>query len=154
MTLCHHAFTSGCARRSTHTVWHPTFPGVELGPKPVCDHHFDPETFVLGGFFTDKNADIAFRDCEFIHRAIDNAAYHQLLVTFVKHGSFVSGRELGQPIDPADKTIYVWNGYGWLVRFDCIVMLGEWSVVKSRYPKLINGPKIRTDKRTLASFFE
>lgn len=154
MALCHHTFSSGCARRSTHTIWHPSFPSADLGPKPVCDQHFDPESCVVNGWFADKNADIAFKDCEFINRASDNVAYHNLLVAMAKHGSFMCGRELGQPIDPADKTVYVWNGYGWLVRFDCVIMLGDWNIVKLRYTKMLNGPKIRTDKKTLMSFFE
>lgn len=152
MTLCHHTFDSGCARRSTNTVWHPTFPGAELGPKPVCARHYEPETFVLNGWLTDLNADIAFKECTFVSRKADNAAYHNLLTAMMVNGSFVAGRELGQSIDPADQTIYVWNGFGWLVRFDCVVMLGSWPDAQKRYPKMIAAPKIHTDKKTLARF--
>lgn len=154
MTLCYHTFTGGCARRSTNTVWHPTFPAAEMGPKPVCVTHYEPEVFVVNGWLTDLNAQIAFDECEFIDRRENNAAYHRLLVTLAKHGSFIAGRELGQPIDPADQTIYLWNGYGWLVRFDRAVMIGEWGIVQQRYPKMVNGAKIHTSKKTLMSFFE
>jgi len=153
MPLCHHTFTSGCGRRSTNTVWHPTLPGAAIGPKPVCAHHYDPETFVLQGWFTDLSADIAFKECVFIDRKEEGIGYHSLIAAFAQDGSFMAGRELGQPMDPADQAVYCWNGYGWLVRFDTIVMLGDWLDVAKRYPKMLNGPKIHANKKTLASFF-